>query len=432
MAAPRIRMARTSALRVDTQQSHDTPRRLLLIALLLLHSHDNADKIRLYGRYRSNATAFFEGCVDGAIQPYPNRFQDLLNALLPSSTVAHLYVGVWAAQEPTHYVSLMKGEDNLWRLRHRKIRQAPRPLGRDGVLVTWGDITPLPDIACAYPPKLERVFTGGIACRDFIAETEAVFEVRRQLTHCAMTCELFGSLHRDEVVTWHEPGRVVLRANRPEGHGYARPYGFQVVTVRPYAKTRTIKNRVSVRACTSDTGLYATQSPRCILPSVKGVTEYKRTAENKGERLLLSELLLSRLMPFVGITRLDGRVNLYGLSYDPLEKKSIVAEFMAGKTQRACEGLPVVEAPNPLTSRRTWTPNFALLTILRDLIYDLTPDEDARAERWYALTQVFRFFGVKDASNLAGYFGRRGLPLPNGSDEHIAQLVAAQAQHTKS
>ena len=250
-----------------------------------------------------------------------------------------------------------------------------------------------------------------------------VYEVRRQLSHCAMICELFGCLHRGEIVTWHDPGRAVLRVDRAGGEGWTAPYDFVGVSVRPYAQPGTQKHRVTVCACASDAGLYSVQSPRCILASVKGVAEYSPRGRSEGR--LLAELIMSRLLPFVGVVGVEGKVNLVGLHYDLGRQQGVVGEFIAGRTLRSCEGLPMVKAVDGQTSH-LWLPNAALLTILRGLIYDETPDTAVRVERWYALTRVLRCFGVSDPTLLPDYFSRCGLPLPAGADKHISELISAE------
>lgn len=422
MAAPRIILARNSALRVDTASVKDTPRLLLLIALLRLYCRDGADAIGLYRQYRNQASLFFNACARGDIQPSANKMQAELARLIPAGQVAHLYIGCWGDAEATHYVSLIRGDDGLFRLRHRKIRVAPQHLARDGVFVSWGEITPRPDIACGLTPALDRVLTGGRATRDFVAEAATVYEVRRQLTHCAMLCQLFGCLHRDELVTWHDPGRAVLRVDAAAGDGWTRPYGFTGGAVRPYAQPGTQKMRVTVRACASDAGLYAIQSPRCVMATVKGVAEYRPAGRAEGR--LLAELLLSRLVPFVGVVG-EGRVSLVGLHYDATRQQGVLGGLMSGRSLRSCDGLPMVKAADG-EEGRLWLPNAALLTILRGLIYDETPDAEARVERWYALTRVLRCFGVSAPADYPDYFARCGLPLPAGGDGHIAGRVTTE------
>ena len=423
MAAPRVVLSRISSLRVDIASAKDTPRLLILAALVALYSPDDADHVALYRGHRNQATLFLDSCARGDIQPCANQVQTELSRLVPAGQVAHLYIGCWNDTEATHYVSLIRGADGLFRLRHRKIRVAPQHLARDGVFFSWGKITPRPDIACASRPTLDRVLTGGRATQNFLAEAAMVYEVRRQLSHCAMICELFGCLHRGEIVTWHDPGRAVLRVDRAGGEGWTAPYDFVGVSVRPYAQPGTQKHRVTVCACASDAGLYSAQSPRCILASIKGMAEYHPGGPSEGR--LLSELVLSRLLPFVGVVGVEGKVSLVGLHYDLGSQQGVVGEFIAGRTLRSCEGIPMVK---PVDNRlsQLWLPNAALLTILRGLIYDETPDTEARVERWYALTRVLRWFGVSDPAMLPDYFARCGLPLPAGADDHIAGRVAAE------
>lgn len=422
MPAPRTNLPRTSRLRVDTTRPRDTPRLLLLAALHHLYFPDDADRLSLFRQHRHKASLFFAACARGDVQPCANTAQAELARLLPGCQAAHLYFGSWTDREATHYASLVRGEDGLLRLRHVKIRRAPRQLARDGIFASWGEITPRPHVAAGLEPAWDRVLTGGKATRDFLAEVSTVYEVQRQLTHCAMLCQLFGCLHRDELVTWHDPGRAVLRVDTAVGDGWTRPYDFTGGMVRPYAQPGTQKMRVTVRACASDAGLYAAQSPRCVMATVKGVDEYRPAGRVEG--LLLSELLLSRLVPFVGVVG-EGKVNLVGLHYDADKQQGILGGLVFGRSLHSCDGLPMVKAADG-EAGRLWLPNAALLTILRGLLYDETPDAEARVERWYALTQVLRYFGVSAPVDYPEYFVRCGLPLPAGADDHIAGRVAAE------
>ena len=135
MAAPQFRLARTSTVRVGARTRQDVARLLLLIALLRLHCRDRADLIRLYRRWRNRASAFFDACLFGEVSPLANGFQAKMDVLMPESRTAHLYLPAWGGTEPAYYASLIKGDDGLWGLRHRRLRPVPGTPARDGVLV---------------------------------------------------------------------------------------------------------------------------------------------------------------------------------------------------------------------------------------------------------------------------------------------------------
>ena len=430
MAAPQFRLARNSTVRVEARTHQDVARLLLLIALLHLHCRNGADLLRLYRRWRNRASAFFDACLSGEIAPCHNQFQADMNALMPESRTAHLYLPEWGGSEPSYYASLIKGDDGLWRLRHRRLRPVPGTPARDGVLVLWGSNTPSPDVAVARTPTLERVLTGGVACTDFGAEAKTCFEVRRQLSHAVIVAQLFDALHHDRLLTLHDPGKVVLHVNMGIGDGWTHPHEFTTLAVRPYAPARTRKARVTVWANASDTGLYAPQTPRCILPSVKGGSAYQGNPHDRTEAKLLSELLLARLLPLVGILRLGEIVDVYGLHYDRDGGRGVIAEFAVGVPLRSCKGLPLVRSNEGQLGQKGWVPNTALLTILRESVYDPTPDEAARLDRWHALRRIFRFLGVSEASALPGYFAERGLSLPDGADKHIIKIVIAERDYS--
>ena len=429
MAAPQFRLARTSTVRVGARTRQDVARLLLLIALLRLHCQDGADLIRLYRRWRNRASVFFDACLSGEIAPCHNQFQADMNALMPESRTAHLYLPEWGGSEPADYASLIKGDDGLWRLRHRRLRPVPGVPARDGVVILWGDVTPSPDVAVARTPVLNRVLTGGVGCADFGAEAETCFEVRRQLSHAVIVAQLFDALHHDRLVTLHDPGKIVLHVNSSIGDGWTHPHEFTTLAVRPYAPVRTRKARVTVWVNASDTSLYAPQTPRCIMPSVKGATNYLRNPNDCAEAKLLAELLLSRLLPLVGVLRQNQTVDVYGLHYDADQGRGVVAEFAMRLPLRSCKGLPLVRPSATEGGQRGWVANAALVSILREAVHDPSPDHEARIERWHSLRLVLRGLGVANPSDYPAYFAGHGLLLSDGAERHISDLVAAERQH---
>ncbi len=431
MAAPHFRLARTSTVRVGTQNRQDVARLLMLIALLHLHCRDGADLIRVYRQWRNRASAFFDACLSGEMKPVANSFQADMNALMPESRVAHLYLPEWGGTEPAYYASLIKEVDGLWRLRHRRLRPVPGTPARDGVLILWGDMTPSPDVAVAKTPMLERVLTGGVACADFGAEAENNFEVRRQLSHAVIVAQVFDALHHDRLVTQHDPGKVILHVNTGIGDGWVHPHEFVTWAVRPYSAARDQKARVTIWANTSGEGLYAAQMPRCIMPSVKGATAYRNNPKERTEAKLLAELLLSRLLPLVGILRADETVDIYGLHCDTIQGRGVVAEFATRLPLRSCKGLPLAKLNQAGQGQYVWIPNAALVSILRELVYDPTPDADARAERWHSLRLVLSFLGTAAPQDYPAYFARQVLPLPDGADQHILNLLDAETKHLR-
>lgn len=423
MGFPRISSARDSALWVSEAATQDVTRLLMLIILLRLYLPDGTDFVQVYRRYRSRASQFFDDCVSGKVTPVRNKLQAILDATMVGQSVAHLYIRGEPGSKASYFVSLFRAESGMWRLRHRKIRLAPEPLVRDGIFASWSNDLRHPDVVCAQMPRLERVITGGLACATFAEEANGIYEVGRQLTQICAVCQVFGCLPRNEIVTWHEPGRVVLRADMG-GNPWTQPYEFKRVACNPYAWAGTTKARVIVHARASDAGLYTVQPIRSLQATFKGVSGYAGRPHEPTEKLLLGELLLSRLIPLVGVDDGSGTVNLFGLHYDLNKQQGVIGQMAAGRSQRSVEGLPRVRL-EIRQSRRIWIPNPALLSILRDLLYDPSPDEEARLDRWYALTRVFGYFGIPNAMRLTDYFSCHNTPLPDGAENHIKVLEAA-------
>ena len=69
-------------------------------------------------------------------------------------------------------------------------------------------------------------------------------------------------------------------------------------------------------------------------------------------------------------------------------------EFAVKLPLSSCKGLPLVRSGGTESGQLiSWT-NAALLSILREAIYDPSPDAEAQIERWYSLRLALRGLNI--------------------------------------
>lgn len=364
------------------------------IVLIALNFADNSDKVRLFGLYRNKAPAFFRECASGAVRPCQNRAQETISQLCPNSRTIHLYICGRKAGEPSHYIILERDFNNgLWRLRTPRVYYIDSRIRRphSGVNAYWsGRYTPLPEIACGLSLHFSRVLTGGDSVRDLALEVADSYELRRMVTHCASVMDVFGGLKHGLVTLRESPGKVQFAISTPDVHTdpFVIPFGFELVSISPYAQKVT-RPPVILWANATGEGLLVRQRPRSIQPQVKNAVEFKpKDSEAFG---LIRELILSRLVPFVGVLKPDGTADILGLSYDPESGRSFVAVYARSRRPSAFAGIPQFRYKS---ERNIWIPNMRAVEVLKGLLFEESPDTEAQEARHYWLRRVFQWQGI--------------------------------------
>jgi hypothetical protein len=366
----------------------------VLIALIALYFADNSDRVRLFGLHRNKAPAFFKDCAFGAMLPCRNRAQETIGQLCPNSRTIHLYICGRKAGEPSHYIILERDSNSgLWRLRTPRVYYIDSRIRmpHSGVKAYWsGRYTPLPEIACGLGLHFSRVLAGGDSIRDLAHEVADSYELRRMMTHGAVVTEVFGGL-RDRLITLREsPGKVQFATSMPDvpADPFVTPFGFELVSISPYARKVT-RPPVIVWANATGEGLLVRQRPRSIQPQVKGAVDFKtKDSEAFG---LIRELILSRLVPFVGVLKPDGTADILGLSYDPESGQSYVAVYARSRRPSAFAGIPQFRYKQ---ERGIWIPNMRAVEVLKGLLFEVSPDKEAQEARHYWLHRVFQWQGI--------------------------------------
>ncbi len=395
-------------------------RRLMLIAVAALYAKDGWEQAELYRIHKKNSSAFFADCVDGGHVPANNRIQELVSRICPKSTHLNLYIGVHRDSEPSHYVSLVKHVDSgLWRLRTVRLSavRSNSRLPRDGIQAYWKTgYTPLPDVAYRFPIYFSRIVTGGSGIHEMVWEIEDSPELQLQLTHCAMVCELFGNLRDDLITVRTSPGKAVFRVHCHDNvdSGFVTPYGFESVHVSPYAQSRLEKPNVIVWGNASGESLLVQQVPRSILPQIRNAKKHVFTSAD-GEEEFVSEVLLSRVLPFVGIGRGEDIVDIFGLSYNPDDRQTIVTAYAIGRRSAALTMIPTFDViPDRI---REWYPNHRAVEVLKCMLLEL---DTVSNERRNCILRLFEWLGVRKPEIFIRAFQWWRQPL---GDEEIAVLA---------
>lgn len=364
------------------------------IVLIALNFADNSDKVRLFGLYRNKAPAFFRDCASGAVRPCQNRAQETISQLCPNSRTIHLYICGRKAGEPSHYIILERDTNNgLWRLRTPRVYyiDSRTRMPHSGVKAYWsGRYTPLPEIACGLNLHFSRVMAGGNSIRDLALEVANSYELRRMITHNLLVLDVFSGL-KDRLITLREsPGKVQFSMSMPDvpADPLVTPFGFELVSISPYARKVT-RPPVIVWANATGEDLLVKQRPRSIQPQVKNAVEFKpKDSEAFG---LIRELILSRLVPFVGVLKPDGTTDILGLSYDPESERSFVAVYARSRRPSAFAGIPQFRYK---PERGIWIPNMRAVEVLKGLLFEESPDTEAQEARHYWLRRVFQWQGI--------------------------------------
>lgn len=366
----------------------------VLIALIALYFADDSDKVTLFGQHRNKAPAFFRDCASGAIQPCRNRAQETISQLCPNSATIHLYICGRKAGEPSHYVILERDTRNgLWRLRTPRVYYIDSLIRtpHSGVKTYWpGKYTMLPEIACGLRLHFSRVLAGGDSIRALPREIADSYELRRMTTHAVMALDLFGGL-KDRIVTLREsPGKVQFAVNVPDAPAdpFVTPFDFKVVSVSPYAR-RVRRPPVILWANATGDGLLVKQRSRSIQPQVKNAEEFI-SKDDKAFRLI-QEVILSRLMPFVGVLKLDDTTDIYGLSYDLDSGRSYVAVYARSRRSSAFASIPQFRLK---PERGVWIPNVRAVEVMKGLLLEESPDMEAQEVRHYWLRRVLQWQGI--------------------------------------
>ena len=431
-----LRMYRsyTRATILDKLDPRENPSRLFLIIALNAVGYDQYEKNSLFPKFKHHANSLFQQVIDGKVKPVPNEFQKTLGAMFPETDSIHIYVGTVRGDVPTHYMAWAKNADGLFIPRHTKIRKVPERLARDGVILAFGRMTPLPEYALERPPSIIRVYTGGKAGQDLIHELDSErtgHETGRQISHVAMQSSLVGSLHRNRLTLYSNPGAITLEVDFTQGDGCTTPFGLTPIRVRDYNPTPTQKPRIVAHTTASSDGLMVKPGGRCILAQVKNASAYTppRGEGTRNAGVYLTFLLKTRLVPYVGIEEPDGSISVVGLAYNPDEDRAYMALFAGGRTERACAGLPVLRIADRRAETLRWLPDHALAELLASAIWDASPDPEAVRLRWLAISKVFLGFRVSQPEEYVRFYAELGMPLPAGSEEHIAARIKAEADY---
>lgn len=381
------------ANRATGQTQSRLEQQYVLIVLIALYLADNSDKVRLFGLHMNKAHMFFRDCASGVMRPCRNRAQEAISQLCPNSRTIHLYICSRKAGEASHYVILERDTGNgLWHLRTPRVYYIDSRIRmpHSGVKAYWsGNYTMLPEIACGLNLQFSRVLAGGGYIKDLALEAASSYELRRMMTHTVLVLDVFGGLKHGILTLRELPGKAQFMMRTPDVHAdpFVTPFDFELVSISPYAR-RVVRPPVIAWANATGEGLLVKQRPRSIQPQVKHAVEFR---PNDDTFRLMQELILSRLVPFVGALKPDGTIDIFGLSYDPGSGRSFVAVYARSRRPSAFAGIPQFRYKH---ERGIWIPSMRAVEVLKGLLFEESPDKEAQEARHYWIRRVFQRQGI--------------------------------------
>jgi hypothetical protein len=410
-----MRMKLGQAIRITEPNSVD-PARLISAALIKLYLSNDVDTH--IDEYRASGATFLHKCVTGLVTAQPNDVQETLTNLAPNNRILHLYIAAWG-NKPSHYVVLHKDTtDNLWKVKCRRICEIPAgaKARKDGVLMHLRNSDP--SIAVGLAPSYERIFSGGQSILDLDRQLKTDYELRRELSLSCMVASLFTD--RLDFPVWMQPGKSVFQIIEPlPENPFLEPYNFECIRTRPYASNISKPQCIIWADCPDEDEYMPTHIDRHIVPQVKNSAPAR--FEDNFTQGILDELLLTRIVPFVGIyDAATKRVAVYGLSYDPDKQEAFVACYAPNKTMKTASFLPMV---TPVAESRFYTPNRLLIDILKHYMFNSdteTIEHPGNLCRWKGIMRVMAVLGYPTIDTYAKAFNDWKVPIDTASLQKLS------------
>jgi hypothetical protein len=287
-------------------------------------------KAQLFDEYKTRLHPLLEILAAG--EPKPSQMQEDISKMFPLVDNLRLYVGITDRTQPEFYLSI-KRIDGLWRLVSRNIMEVNKNKKRhSGIVVNHDTPDNAPGVLVSTTPyELHRVITGGRATTALLGDLEYP-EIGRQLSHCACTALWFNAMgqHPDlELCVNINPGRVIFGINRADIPAARFTENWPLRAIRDRTYTWSKPHKFCVHADFKNHRLEMHDEIRCILPECSICTEAYLGAMDQKDAETIKELLLTRIVPFLGY-QISGRnaVEVYGLAVNPEYGIADVMNFM--------------------------------------------------------------------------------------------------------
>lgn len=396
-----------------------TPERLAVCVLLQLYLPDDSDHHASYVANRYSCDTLIRRMIDGHDKPFPpvdNVHQQTLRALAPAAKTLNLYLSTYKA--PDVALSLVRGEDDLFRVSHPRMRRIATP-PRDGVLAWWSDIAPAPEHTFGIPLKFRRVLAGGRATQQMIEEVETSYELQRQLRNCVALQRCLASVDLGSNVTvWNSKklGKAVFSVvENSETVGDLSACTFKGLRIRANAKCKG-KFRVRIVGDVPADALDLGNQPRYFGTEIKGVAhDTLMDPETFG---LVRDILMLQVCPFVGVCSDERTALTYALHYDGEVCDPAYLQTIKLRIEQIPYFVPREEKYRP-------APNVELLTCLKDaLLEPNTREATCWANRSALLKSIFgKFFnfGKEGWQGVVDLYAEVGIPF---HAEQVEEILA--------
>jgi len=279
--------------------------------------------------------------------------------MLQNVNTAHIYFPQSQAEIPTHYISIIRDPTtNLWKLRHAKVRAISKYLAF-GIHVSWMTKTPTPEIILETEPSLKPITRGKTAYDTLILSltTDSDYILTEEAKQCTLLSRMYGQATKGRIAFWMPGNKKAIAGARISFAFDKDNYKFTDPRVR---KTCPYLDRFHIRV-TEEPIESLCPAPFSIITHMPGEVpidlEYDQPLES-----VLQALLYTRLLPYVGHLKHNGKVDVYRLTYGPA-----LALMWENRLLRNTDGsIPYFEAWEGKPG--LWIADKELALVLRDRI----------------------------------------------------------------
>lgn len=301
------------------------------IAAVFLHQlYYNDPKPMFRSNLERGLSSFLQDCASKGPSEVTEIQRYIANIQTPT---LHIYLPMTAKDIPTHYITLDRDPvTKLWKLMHPKVRAVSTILSY-GLIVSWMQFTPSPEIALDIEPSLTTISRGKGAFDSFINTiiSSSDYKLTEEAKQCTDISRMFGQAEKGRIAFFYT-------GNRPRFSGARISFAFDKDNYNfsepRYRKSVPYPDRPHIRVV-DDAGI-------TIVPYLE---EYIPD-DFEDVPVPVDALLTARLFGYIGFKNKNNKVDVYCLNY--YDKQVLPVKIMENRSLTRCRAqLPLIEAiPN--------------------------------------------------------------------------------------